>query len=74
MMPDLSTTYMGLRLKNPLIAGSSGLTGTSESLKALQEGGVAAVVLKSIFEEEIAGRIRRCSREGKAEGHEPGVV
>ena len=54
-MADLSSTYMGLRLKNPLIAGSSGLTGTPESLLALQDGGVAAVVLKSIFEEEIAG-------------------
>ncbi len=53
-MPDLSTTYMGLRLKNPLIAGSSGLTGTREGLRDLEEGGVAAVVLKSIFEEEIA--------------------
>jgi dihydroorotate dehydrogenase (fumarate) len=54
MMPDLSTTYMGLRLKNPLIAGSSGLTGTRAGLLDLQAGGVAAVVLKSIFEEEIA--------------------
>jgi dihydroorotate dehydrogenase (fumarate) len=53
-MPDLSTTYMGLRLKNPLIAGSSGLTGTREGLRDLEEGGVAAIVLKSIFEEEIA--------------------
>ena len=53
-MPDLSTTYMGLRLKNPLIAGSSGLTGTPEGLRDLEQGGVAAIVLKSIFEEEIA--------------------
>jgi dihydroorotate dehydrogenase (fumarate) len=53
-MPDLSTTYMGLRLKNPLIAGSSGLTGTPEGLKDLEQGGVSAIVLKSIFEEEIA--------------------
>lgn len=53
-MPDVSATYMGLHLKNPLIAGSSGLTGTLSSLQALQAGGVAAVVLKSIFEEEIA--------------------
>jgi len=53
-MPDLSTTYMGLHLKNPLIAGSSGLTGTRAGLRDLEDGGVAAVVLKSIFEEEIA--------------------
>jgi len=53
-MPDLTTTYMGLRLKNPLIAGSSGLSGTAEGVRELEAGGVAAVVLKSIFEEEIA--------------------
>jgi dihydroorotate dehydrogenase (fumarate) len=53
-MPDLSTTYMGLRLKNPLIAGSSGLSGTPEGIRELEVGGAAAVVLKSIFEEEIA--------------------
>jgi dihydroorotate dehydrogenase (fumarate) len=44
---------MGLELKNPVIAGSSGLTGTLDSIKNLEENGAAAVVLKSIFEEEI---------------------
>jgi dihydroorotate dehydrogenase (fumarate) len=67
-MPDLTTTYMGLRLKNPLLAGSSGLTGTREGLQQLQEGGVAAVVLKSIFEEEIAAEaddaVSRAARKG----------
>jgi len=53
MTMDLHTTYLGLELKNPIIAGSSGLTGTLESIKKLEESGVAAVVLKSIFEEEI---------------------
>ena len=43
LMPDLSTTYMGLRLKNPLIAGSCGLTGTLAGLKELEAGGAAAV-------------------------------
>jgi len=50
---DLSTEYMGLKLKNPLIAASSGLTGTLDGIKTLEKSGVAAVVLKSIFEEEI---------------------
>ena len=50
---DLLTTYQGLELKNPIIAGSSGLTGSLDSLKKLEENGAAAVVLKSIFEEEI---------------------
>jgi dihydroorotate dehydrogenase (fumarate) len=53
MEKDLRTTYMGLDLKNPIIAGSTGLTGDIENLKNLEEEGVAAVVLKSIFEEEI---------------------
>ncbi len=52
-MIDLSTEYMGLKLKNPLIAASSGLTGTLDGIKTLEKNGVAAVVLKSIFEEDI---------------------
>jgi dihydroorotate dehydrogenase (fumarate) len=59
---------MGLRLKNPLIAGSSGLTGSVESLKALQTGGVAAVVLKSIFEEEIAAEYTGVLAEARKKG------
>ena len=50
---DFSTEYMGLKLKNPLVAASSGLTGTLDGIKTLEKSGVAAVVLKSIFEEEI---------------------
>lgn len=52
-MADLSTTYMGLKLKNPIIAGSSGLTDNVKNIRELQENGAAAVVLKSLFEEEI---------------------
>ena len=52
-MPVLLTQYMGLNLKNPIIVGSSGLTGTAESVKKLEKQGAGAVVLKSIFEEEI---------------------
>lgn len=53
IMADLQTTYMGLKLKNPLIAGSSGLTDSLDKLKKLEQKGAAAVVLKSLFEEEI---------------------
>ncbi len=67
-MPDLSTTYMGLRLKNPLLAGSSGLTSTLEGLKDLQTSGVGAVVLKSIFEEEIAAEYDNVLTEAKRKG------
>jgi len=50
---DLSTTYMGLELDNPIIAGSSGLTGSIDGILRLEDQGTAAVVLKSIFEEQI---------------------
>ncbi len=52
-MPDLSTSYLGLHLKNPIIVGSSGLTDSVEKIKNLEDMGAAAVVLKSLFEEEI---------------------
>jgi dihydroorotate dehydrogenase (fumarate) len=52
-MPMLFTPYMGLKLKNPIIVGSSGMSGTVEGVKKLETQGAGAVVLKSIFEEEI---------------------
>ena len=52
-MADLRTEYLGLALKSPVIAGSSGLTGNIDSLKAIAAAGAGAVVLKSVFEEEI---------------------
>jgi dihydroorotate dehydrogenase (fumarate) len=53
MTPDLSTTYLGLKLKSPIIVGSSGLTDKPEKIADLENFGAGAVVLKSIFEEEI---------------------
>ncbi len=52
-MPDLSTTYMGLKLSSPIIAGCSGFTSNVKDIKTLEKNGAGAVVLKSIFEEEI---------------------
>jgi len=52
-MNDFSTTFMGLPLRNPIIAGSSGLMNNLDYLKQLDNAGVGAVVLKSIFEEQI---------------------
>src|SRR5512147_2398053 len=52
-MVDLSCKYLGLNLKNPLVVGSSGLTSSIENLKAIDKNGAGAVVLKSIFEEQI---------------------
>lgn len=58
-MADLRTKYMGLDLASPIIAASSGLTNSISDLKDFQENGVGAVVLKSIFEEEIRIHLER---------------
>jgi len=47
------TNYMGLSLQSPIIAGSSGLMNDLQYLKQLEDAGIGAVVLKSIFEEQI---------------------
>jgi len=52
-MADLKTKYMGLELGNPIIAGSSGLTGSVEGVKRCADAGAGAVVLKSMFEELV---------------------
>lgn len=52
-MINLSTEYAGLKLRNPLIAASSGLTNSLKKIKQLEEAGVGAVVLKSLFEEQV---------------------
>lgn len=50
---DLSTKYLGLELRNPVIVGSSGLTDSAKKIEELEKFGAGAVVIKSIFEEEI---------------------
>jgi dihydroorotate dehydrogenase (fumarate) len=57
MSADISTTYMGLPLRSPVVAGSSGITDNVDNLKALEDAGVGAVVLKSLFEEEIVAEM-----------------
>ena len=52
-MIDLSTTYLGLKLKNPLVASASPLSKKVEQVKRLEEAGIAAVVMYSLFEEQI---------------------
>lgn len=52
-MTNLTTKYLGLELKNPVIAGSSGLTNSLNNIKQIEQVGAGAVVLKSIFEEQI---------------------
>jgi dihydroorotate dehydrogenase (fumarate) len=50
---DLSTTYLGLKLKNPIIVGASNLVTDLNFLKKLEEAGASAIVYKSLFEEQI---------------------
>lgn len=52
-MTDLTTTYLGLNLKNPLVASASPLSKKIESLKRLEESGIGAIVMYSLFEEQI---------------------
>ncbi|MBQ8760094.1 MAG: dihydroorotate dehydrogenase-like protein [Bacteroidales bacterium] len=55
----LRTTYLGLELKSPVVVSSSTLTGSVESIKQCAAAGAGAVVLKSIFEEQILSDIKR---------------
>ncbi len=50
---DLSTTYLGLKLKNPLVASSSPMCENVDNIRRLEDAGAAAVVLHSLFEEQI---------------------
>lgn len=53
MTVDLSTTYLGLPLKNPLVAAASPLSRTADGIRRLEDAGVAAIVLHSLFAEQI---------------------
>jgi len=59
---DLSTSYMGLRLRHPFMAGASPLSAHLDGVRRLEDAGTAAIVLHSLFEEQIteaqSGRIR----------------
>lgn len=56
MRADISTTYLGMKLRNPLVASAGPLTGDLDSLKELEDAGIAGVVLPSLFEEQIVGQ------------------
>ena len=52
-MVNIETTYAGLRLKNPFIVSSSGLTNSLKNIEEIEKAGAGAIVLKSLFEEQI---------------------
>ncbi len=71
-MADLRTKFVGLDLQNPLIVSSSGLTDSVEKIIKLEEAGAGAVVLKSLFEEQIlheAGMLAESSNYPEADDY-----
>jgi dihydroorotate dehydrogenase (fumarate) len=68
-MTNLETTYLGLKLRNPLIIGSSGLTSSVERIVELEKAGAGAIVLKSVFEEQINNEIGHVM---ESDPHNPG--
>lgn len=68
-MVNLETTYAGLKLKNPFIVSSSGLTNTLKNIEEIERAGAGAIVLKSLFEEQIrheAGQLNDLSDHTEA--------
>jgi len=55
-LANLETTYVGLKLKSPIVVASAGITETVDRMRKCQENGAGAVVMKSYFEEEISRR------------------
>jgi dihydroorotate dehydrogenase (fumarate) len=55
---DLSTTYLGFKLNNPIMVGSCPLGTNVDTVRRLEENGASAVVLPSLFEEEIQAAVR----------------
>ncbi len=68
-MTDLSVTYMGLKLKNPLIVSSSSLTNTVERVRRCEDAGAGAVVLKSLFEEQIESETKNLEQQAWPYSH-----
>jgi dihydroorotate dehydrogenase (fumarate) len=66
---DLTTSYLGLRLRNPLVASASPLSYTLDGIRRLADSGVGAIVLFSLFEEQIRERAMQVARivDGPAE-------
>lgn len=64
-MPDLSTSYMGLTLKNPFIVASSSLTKTLDGVRNCAAAGAGAIVLKSLFEEQITAETEQLSKHAE---------
>lgn len=69
-MIDLSTSYAGMTLKTPVIVSSSGLTNSIDRIKKIAHAGAGAVVMKSLFEEQILYEVNNLSSESDYPGAE----
>ena len=65
-MVDLTSHYGGIALRNPIIAGSSGLTASLQQLTAIAQAGAGAIILKSLFEEQIEATALQAQAETDA--------
>jgi len=68
-MANLSTSYMGLKLRNPLVVASCSLTNSVEGIQRCADVGAGAVVLKSLFEEQIEADTQEVERHVWLSGH-----
>jgi dihydroorotate dehydrogenase (fumarate) len=68
-MVNLATKYMGLNLKNPIIISSSRLASSVETVKRLAHAGAGAVVLKSLFEEQITADVHKLMDDSSSQFH-----
>jgi dihydroorotate dehydrogenase (fumarate) len=68
-MADLSTRYMGLALRNPLVVASSSLTGNLSGVEQAAAAGAGAIVLKSLFEEQIVAEAAALGKHADHAGH-----
>lgn len=62
-MSDLTTKYMGLELNNPIVAGASNLTAHIDTIRKMEDAGAGAIVIKSLFEEQIQLEAARLDAE-----------
>ncbi|MFH2141528.1 MAG: dihydroorotate dehydrogenase-like protein [Bacteroidota bacterium] len=66
-MANLETSFIGMKLKSPVIVGSSGLTDSVEKIKKIEKFGAGAVILKSLFEEQIEFESGKILAKGNSE-------
>ena len=71
-MTDLKTKFAGMTLRNPIIVSSSGLTNSADKNKKLAEAGAGAIVLKSLFEEQIVIETDKMLSQSETAGYSEG--